>query len=83
MSTPAYEYGQLLRRLRDGYVRMFEQMAAGFAGVALPRPESAAEQREAASIRLYQHRIAAERRQGLGYVERIARQARRELGLPS
>lgn len=78
--TPAYAYGRMLGELQRAYLRMFQQIAAGMRDVRLNRPLTP-EQREILREQAYRNRIERERTMGRLYVDRIVREARRDLGL--
>lgn len=79
-NTGPYQYGRALGALKRDMERFAEQIAKGFADAYNGRPLTL-EQREAISERRYRRRIESERLLGLAHVDRVARQARRDLGL--
>lgn len=78
--SPAYAYGALLGRMRDGYIRMMKDIADGFN--ARPARRLSDEEIEALAMARWRADIDRQRRQGLAFVRETARAARRDLGLP-
>lgn len=81
MSTPAYQYGEFLGRMKASMEQVGQQIAAGFASMQKATQRSSEAMREVESERRYRANIARERRLGREYVTQRCNQLRKDLGL--
>ncbi|KAB2806977.1 hypothetical protein F9L07_28505 [Pimelobacter simplex] len=83
-AEPAYQYGRMLGTFQRGILEFARLVQAGFDEGRYGRRviELSVQEREHIAEEAHRRRLAAERRQGLQYVDRYAAKVRADLGLP-